>query len=162
MPASKAQRAVTAERRSKAIAMKLAGADYEHIATRLGYASRGAAYTDIDRAMQASVAEQDREASVLRQVEVARLDRLQAAFWPRALGGDTKAGELCLKIIDRRCKLVVGDAPTRLEVLSVDAVEREIARLAAELGEATPAEPAPGATAAAAGQDRPGGSPLPV
>lgn len=150
MPASKAQRAVTAERRSKAIALRLAGADYEAIATRLGYASRGAAYTDIDRAMQSAVAEQEQEAAVLRQVELARLDRLQAGIWTTALAGNLKAVDTTIKIIDRRCKLLGLDAPQRLEVLTRDVVEAEIARLTAELGEAAVADAVTGAASAAA------------
>lgn len=150
MPASKAQRAKTAERRAKAVAMRLAGVDYETIAQRLGYASRGAAYTDIDRALQARLAEQHQGAHVLRQQELARLDRLQAAAWTAAASGDLKAIETVLKVIDRRCKLLGLDAPVRHEVVTLDAIDAEIARLTAELagtgeaGEAAGAAPAQG------------------
>lgn len=150
MPASKAQRAKTAERRAKAVAMRLAGVDYETIAQRLGYASRGAAYTDIDRALQARLVEQHQGADVLRQQELARLDRLQAAAWTAAASGDLKAIETVLKVVDRRCKLLGLDAPVRHEVVTLDAIDAEIARLTAELGGAgetgeaeTPAAPAP-------------------
>ncbi len=134
MPASKAQRAATAERRAKAVALRLAGVDYDTIADRLGYASRGAAYTDITRALEANVAEQQRGADLLRQEELARLDRLQAGVWQAATGGDSRAVDTALRIIDRRCKLLGLDAPVRHEVVTMDAVEAEIARLSAELG----------------------------
>jgi len=134
MPASKAQRAKTAERRTKAVAMRLAGVDYDTIAQRLGYASRGAAYTDIDRALQTRLTEQRQGADVLRQQELARLDRLQAAAWTSAAAGDLKAVETVLKVIDRRCKLLGLDAPQRHEVVTLDAIDAEIARLTAELG----------------------------
>lgn len=136
MPASKAQRAATAERRAKAVAMRLAGVDYDTIAQRLGYASRGAAYTDIDRALQTRLAEQRHGADVLRQQELARLDRLQAAAWTAAASGDLKAIETVLKVIDRRCKLLGLDAPVRHEVVTLDAIDAEIARLTAELADA--------------------------
>lgn len=139
MPASKAQRAATAERRSKAVAMRLAGIDYDTIATRLGYASRGAACTDINRALEANVAEQNHNADVLRQEELQRLDRLQAGVWAAAAGGDTKAVDTALKIIDRRCKLLGLDAPQRHEIVTMDAVEAEIKRLTVELGVNDPA-----------------------
>lgn len=135
MPASKAQRAATAERRGKAIAMRLAGLDYETIAQRLGYASRGAACQDITRALEANVAEQNRSADVLRQEELQRLNRLQAGVWQAAVSGDTKAVDTALRIIDRRCKLLGLDAPVRHEVVTLDAIDAEIRRLTAELGE---------------------------
>jgi len=133
MRASKAQRAATAERRSKAVAMRLAGIDYDTIAARLGYAGRGAAYTDITRALEANVAEQNRNSDVLRQEELQRLDRLQAGVWAAAAAGDTKAVDTALRIIDRRCKLLGLDSPQRVEVISLDAVDAEIRRLNAEL-----------------------------
>lgn len=137
MPASRAQRAATAQRRTQAIALRLAGLDFETIATRLGYASRGAACNDINRALEQSLAEQARDVEVLRQAELLRLDRLQAGVWTKALAGDPRSAEVALKVIDRRCKLLGLDAPQRFEVLTMDAVEAEIARLSAELGETT-------------------------
>ncbi len=134
MPASKAQRAATAERRAKAVALRLAGVDYDTIADRLGYYNRGAAYNDITRALEANVAEQQRGADILRQEELARLDRLQAGVWQAAVSGDTRSVDSALRIIDRRCKLLGLDAPVRHEVVTMDAVEAEIARLSAELG----------------------------
>jgi hypothetical protein len=104
MPASKAQRAKTAERRGKAVAMRTAGLDYDTIAQRLGYASRGAAHTDITRALEANVAETTRNAEVLREAELLRLDRLQAGVWPAAAAGDPRAIDTALRIIDRRSK----------------------------------------------------------
>lgn len=136
MPASKAQRVTTAQRRRQAVMMRLAGADYELIARQLGYASRGAACTDIQRALEVSLEEQARDAEVLRQQELLRLDRIQAGVWPAAIAGDTKSADIALKIIDRRCRLLGLDAPTRLEVVSMGAVEAEIERLSKQLGEA--------------------------
>jgi len=135
MPASKAQRAATAERRSKAVAMRLAGMDYDTIVIRLGYSDRGAACKDITRALEANVAEQNRTVDVLRQAELQRLDRLQAGMWTAAAGGDSRAVETVLRIIDRRCKLLGLDAPVRHEVVTLDAIEAEIRRLSTELGE---------------------------
>lgn len=143
MPASRAQRAATAERRGKAVAMRLAGLDFETIATRLGYADRAAAHKDITRAMETSIAEMSRNADVLRQEELARLDRLQAGVWTAAAAGDPKAVSTVLQIIDRRCRLLGLDAPQRVEVVSLDAVDAEIRRLTAELGRDQVGEVAP-------------------
>ncbi|WBB94201.1 hypothetical protein [Verrucosispora sp. WMMC514] len=135
MPASRAQRAATAERRAKAIAMRLAGLDYQTIADRLGYADRAAAHKDITRAMEASVQEMSRNADVLRMEELTRLDRLQAGAWTAAAAGDVKAIHVVLGIIDRRCKLLGLDAPVRHEVVTLGAIEQEIDRLNAELAQ---------------------------
>ena len=114
MGASKAQQALTAERRGKAVAMRVAGVDYETIATRLGYASRGAACTDITRALENNLTEQHRNADVLREEELLRLDRLQAGAWQAAAAGNTRAIDSVLRIIDRRIRLLGLDAPTRI------------------------------------------------
>lgn len=142
MPASKAQRAATAARRAQAISLRLAGVDYETIAAKLGYASRAAAYVDIDRALAANKAEEDAAKETLREVEAMRLDRLQAAVWSDATKGDTRSVDSALKIIAQRCRLLGLDAPTRTRIeiidedvarLLVDQLEADFARLTADL-----------------------------
>lgn len=143
MPASKAQRTKTAERRSQAVKLRIAGADWETIARTCGYASRGAACTDVTRAMENATAEATRNADVLRHMELARLDRLQQAFWAEALKGDADAGRTVLGIIDRRVKLLGLAAPSRMEVITLGSIEAEIARLESEqagLGDLDPAD----------------------
>lgn len=135
MPASKAQRTKTAERRSKAVKLRIAGADWDTIATTCGYASRGAACTDVSRALEAQTAELLRDVDVLRHMEITRLDRLQAAFWTAAIGGDVDAARTVFGCIDRRVKLLGLNAPERHEVITLTAMEAEIGRLERELGE---------------------------
>lgn len=120
MPPSKAQKAQTAERRRKAITLRLAGMDWQSIADQLGYADRGAACKDVNRALEANLAEQSQAADTLREVETLRLDRLQAAAWPSAVKGDLKAIETVLKVIDRRVKLQGLDMPLRAELSGPD------------------------------------------
>lgn len=134
MPASRAQRAATADRRAKAVQLRLAGLDFQAIADRLGYADRAAAHKDITRALEANVAEMNRNVEVHRQEELDRLFRLQLGVWPAAAAGDPKAVQTVLNIIDRRCKLLGLDAPQRVEVVTLDAIDNEIRRLNAELG----------------------------
>lgn len=133
MPASKAQRAATADRRRRAIALKLAGADYESIARALGYASRGAVHTDITRALEASLREQAHDLEIWRHEGVLSLQRLKRAVWAAALSGDLKAAEVALKIVDRLLRLTGADLPARVEVITMSAIEAEISRLSAEL-----------------------------
>ena len=51
MTPSKAQAVVIAERRSKAVQLKLAGVDYEQIAKQMGYKSRQQAREDVNAAV---------------------------------------------------------------------------------------------------------------
>lgn len=157
MSASRAQRAATAERRSKAVAMRLTGASFEAIAGELGYNSRGAACQDIGRALEAHVAEQARSVEAYREEELQRLDLLLVEAWTilkrahvtvshgrvirdeetgQALLDDgpvLAAIDRILKIQERRSKFLGLDAPTRVEAITLDAIDVEIARLVAEL-----------------------------
>ncbi|WP_367134443.1 MULTISPECIES: hypothetical protein [Streptomyces] len=148
MPASKAQQAATAERRAKAIRLRLAGLDFDTIADQLGYASRGAATKDVIRALEKRVAEVSQQVEVLRQLRLQRLDHLHAAYWPEALQGNSKAAEIVLKIDQQRAKLEGTDAPQRVEVLSIDAIDEQIRLLTDQL---TAADAEAGETPAAQG-----------
>lgn len=130
MPASKAQRAATAERRAKAVKLRLAGIDYESIARQLGYAGRAAACVDVTRALEASLAEQHHDIEVLRHELVLTLNQLKSAMWSQAMRGDTKAADVLVRVVDRLAKLQV---PDRLEIITMGAIEAEIARLSAQL-----------------------------
>lgn len=116
MGASKAQQAITAKRRSQALAMKVAGATYEKIATTLGYSSRAAACKDIQRALEEARKEQARDAGTLLAVELMRLDRLQAALWTGAIAGDHKVVDTVLKLMAHRARLLrLGELSTPTE-----------------------------------------------
>lgn len=115
MPPSKAQRALTAERRTKAIQLRLAGADWTQIADTLGYADRAAACKDVTRALESHIAAQNSTAEVLRETELQRLDRLQRGLWPAAVAGDTRSADTVLRVIDRRMKLLGLDVPPDVE-----------------------------------------------
>ncbi len=104
MGTSRAQRAATAARRERAIALRLAGVEWAVIADRLGYAGKGAAQKDVTRAMEKSVAAARESADVLRRIELERLDRISVGLWKPGTSGDTKAAETLLKISDRRMK----------------------------------------------------------
>lgn len=139
MTASKAQRTDTAARRAQAIQMRLAGLTYDVIAQRLKYSSRQAAAKDIERALAVALRDANRSAEEFREVELMRLDRLQAAAWAKAVQGDPRAIHACLQVIDRRCKLLGLDAPQRHEVLTIDTLDAAIRDLEAELAD----DPAP-------------------
>lgn len=134
MVASKAQQAFTAERRAKAIRLKIEGHSYTEIAEKLGYSSRGSANSDVRRALEKHVIEEGLAVEAWRELELARLDVLQRAIWPEAMEGSPRAIETALKILDRRAKLLGLDSAIKLEVLTIDALDQQIQRLEAELG----------------------------
>lgn len=156
MPASRAKRADTAQRRRQAIDMRMAGASFQKIADDLGYTSRGAACQDITRALETAVVEQTQSVEAYREEELQRLDALLAEAWtilkrnhitvshgrivygedglPILDDGPTlSAIDRILKIQERRAKLLGLDAPTKVEAITVDAIDDAIAKLTAEL-----------------------------
>src|SRR5205823_5555376 len=57
-------------------------------------------------------------ASMVRQLELERLDALQKSLWGKALAGDMPALDRILRIMERRSGLLGLDAPARLGVAS--------------------------------------------
>jgi hypothetical protein len=121
MPASRAQRAQTAQRRARCLQMRLAGVAWDQIADLLGYASKGAACKDFDRAMKDALAEQRATAEQFRDLELMRYDRLTAAVWPAASKGEVKSVRAALDISRERVRLLGLDAAQRTVDNAVDA-----------------------------------------
>lgn len=153
---TRAARVGIAERRAKAVDMRMAGASYQKIANELGYNSRGAACQDVSRALEAAVAEQARSVEAYREEELQRLDLLLAEAWailkrdhvtvsngrivrddldqPILDDGPTlQAIDRILKIQERRAKFLGLDAPMRVEAFTVDSIDAAIAELTAQL-----------------------------
>lgn len=145
----------TAERDADACKLRNLGHSYDEIAAQLGFANRSAAYKAVERAMRLTVQE---PAAAQRTLQLARLDLLFREAWAvlkaehvainngrvimnpanpeeplRDHGPVLAAIDRLLKIEERRAKLLGLDAPVRAELITVDAIEAEVARLAAEL-----------------------------
>lgn len=105
-----------AERQKAALALALKGLTRREIGEQLGV-SHSTIVQDIKAALRDIPKE---EADTLRAKESARLDKLQAAVWDRALDGYLYAVDRAVKIIDRRAKLLGLDAPQQVEVSSGD------------------------------------------
>lgn len=133
MPASAAQRAKTAERRRKAVEMRLSGLDWQTIADKLKYASRGAANKDVSRAVDLLTREVVTAAAELRDLELLRLDRLQAAMWRDAMNGDDKAVRAILRIMDRRARLLGLDTPKTIKHVMTTELDERIEALTERL-----------------------------
>ena len=82
--------------------LRTQGWTYDAIATELGYANRGRVYAVVRKALDTHEAE---GVERLRELEVARLDRLQANLWDRAMAGDVTAVSEIRRIIEARVRL---------------------------------------------------------
>jgi len=63
-----------------------------------------------------------------RDVELSRLDDLQASLWKDALGGKLATVDRVIRIIERRCKLLGLDKPTQVEHAIGDAFAELVAK----------------------------------
>ncbi len=123
--AQRDRRIEEAQRRRRALELRVAGATYEEIAEALGYVSRGTAWKAVWRAYREGLRD---PAEHLRELETERLDRLQKAWWTKALGGDVSAFRYLLRLMERRAKLLGLDAPTKIAPTDPSG-EREYAEL---------------------------------
>ena len=74
----------------------------------VGYQNRGTAWRAVHDSLNSRIAEAVTE---YRELELARLDALQAAHWPQAVAGSVRSADLVLRVIDRRMKLLGLDRP---------------------------------------------------
>jgi DNA-binding CsgD family transcriptional regulator len=124
------------ERERVAVALRVEGYTYAEIGDRLGVSDRMASRI-VNRAMNRVLRE---PVGQLIDLESARLDALWAAMWPRALAGSARHAEVCVRISERRSRLLGLDQPTRVDAnllanVTVDQIDAEIERLLAEYGE---------------------------
>jgi len=125
-----------AERRQKVSALRLMHYTEREIAAELGI-SPATAHRDIAacRAEWAERRTQSYESWVAE--ELAKIDLLERAILPAAISGDDKAQARLVQFMDRRARMMGLDKPERFEhtVITMDAVEAEIARLEREMTE---------------------------
>lgn len=105
------------ERDQRAVDMRRAGVSWDAIARALGYSDSSHAHKSFMVYMREYPRESIEDA---RQVELDRLDQLQAAIWQQCLAsGSTNqhwAIDRMLKISDQRARLLGLNAPVRQEV----------------------------------------------
>ncbi|MFF4403601.1 hypothetical protein [Streptomyces sp. NPDC001404] len=136
MPPSHAKRAAVADRRARLIQMRLDGHSYDEITHVLGYSSRYDASRDFNRALEANLAAEHTSFEVYRETELRRLDAMYLALQQRIERGEPRAIEVALQVSARRCKMLGLDAAQRLEVLTIDAIDAQIAALHEQLAAA--------------------------
>lgn len=104
------RRTKSAERRRRAVALRIAGASFEQIGEQLGI-TRQSAHALVVNALDEIAKQTAESAEQLRQMELQRLDALQAALWADAMRGDEQKIDRVLKIMAQRAKLLGLNAP---------------------------------------------------
>src|SRR5688572_9397209 len=100
-----------AERRVRALQLRRQGHTFQQIGAALGCSTQRAFKIIADELKKINEHRADLIVEVV-QLELARLDSLQTAVWPKAMAGDTKAVERILGIMERRARLLGLDAPS--------------------------------------------------
>lgn len=95
-----------------AVECRMEGKTFAVIAEELGYKSVQAAHDAVKRALAATLRE---PADAYRQLEMERLDAMWGVHYLNAQAGDVQALAGCLKVMERRAKLLGIDAPAKVE-----------------------------------------------
>lgn len=104
-------------RAAKALELRMEGKTFSVIAQEAGYNSPQAAHDAVKRALDATLRE---PADRLRALELERLDVLWQIQYLNAQAGDVQAMAACMKIMERRAKLLGLDAAVKAEVTGAD------------------------------------------
>ena len=111
-----AQRRIEAKERAlKALELRKKGMRYEQIAQQLGYSRRGNAHKAVMKEIELLAKECREEAAQVRDLELQRLDALYLKAWEAVEEGDLPAIDRCLRVQERRAKLLGLDAAEKIE-----------------------------------------------
>lgn len=127
---------VKAEQERKILALWIAGERPGVIASEVGL-SESTIYRVRRAALERAMPLRDSKAEELRELELQRLDELQAAHWDRAVSGNIlvseKAAKIVLSCIDRRVKILGLDAPVKVDARVTSQLDAEIEQLVGQL-----------------------------
>lgn len=135
-----ASRVDEAKKEQLAVAAILRGHSYTQAAAVAGYSDRGAAHKAVMRVLARTARDLHEKADELRALEVARLDRalveITAVAFNTATDPNTRIKylEALNRNVRSRATILGLNAPIQHEVITHDALDREIAQLAAQLG----------------------------
>lgn len=104
----KTEQSQAVDRQRQALELRRRGLSYARIAQHLDYASASGAHQAVQRGLTTTLQE---PADDLRNLELARLDAMHQALWPRAVKGNVWAVDRVLSIMQRRARLLGLDAP---------------------------------------------------
>lgn len=112
-------RAVALQRQVFALEARRQGKTYQQIADTLGV-TKTSAHRYVIKAMDALQLEIGDEAAHLRDLELARLERMHEKAWAKFDAGDLAAGRLVLQVMDRRVRLLGLAAPVKVAPTDTD------------------------------------------
>jgi len=107
--------ATSAQRRVQALELRKAGYTYEQIGVDLGI-STSMAYKHVVKALRIIHDKTSEATEELRTLEVQRIDRLFEVMYKKAEKGDHNAIDRCLRLMERRAKLLGLDAPMNANI----------------------------------------------
>lgn len=113
------------ERDYECVQLRRAEVDWDTIAEKLGYASKGHAHNRFLAFMREYPRD---DVETLRDLELDKIERKMRQLEPRCTDGDPRAIEVWNKLSERRSKLMGLDKPERREitVLTDDVVQKSI------------------------------------
>lgn len=123
------QRERTQVRDGECLNLRLAGATYADIAKIMGMANKAVARNACQRAMGEARARRDWAAEGVKDLELARLDKMLVGVWQKATSGSEAAIAAVLRIMERRAAYIGLDAPKRTEVTGADGGPIEVETL---------------------------------
>ena len=131
------------DRELAVVELRRTGETWDRIARVVGYSNAAGAYKAYKRALLRTLQQPTEE---MRDLELDRLDRLQRAYWKRAIEGETRAADFILRVIDRRAKILGLDAPQKIQaqVVTYDGtsdIDSDIERIVRLLDQVDPSRP---------------------
>lgn len=90
------------DKQRQALQLRIAGATYDQIAKEVGYTGASGAWKAIQSALKKTIQE---PADELRQIELARLDRMMLSLWEKVREGHLGAMDRVIKIMQHRADL---------------------------------------------------------
>ena len=102
---------------AKALELRMEGKTFAAIAEELGYAGKQGAYDAVKRSLDAITRE---PAQDLLKLDLERLDAMWGIHYLNAQAGDPQALASCMKIMERRARLLGLDAPTKIAETEAD------------------------------------------
>ncbi len=137
------------DREARLVTLRRGRMPWADIARATGYSGPAAAQRAYRRALSRVLVASVEEA---RREELEMLDRLHAAFWRAALGGDYPSGVMILRTSDARRRLLGLDAALRVKTEITDATRERVKELVGHL-RVLPPVPDPAADDEPAGPD---------
>lgn len=115
-----------------ALILREAGYTFGRIAKECGYADDSGSHKAVQRALRGRRRESHDD---LRSLMVSRLEEYHRALWTRCLQGDRNAIITSLAVMDRLAHLLGLDAPSRLEITTVEELDDWMAKLDRQIEE---------------------------